>query len=340
MASNVDIKVPKFKCVPCDFVCNKKCLWERHCETRKHEMLQNVDIWKVPEKLYNYEKKYDDNQCGTYAQHFTDETDNEKHPLSDSKSDSKSTKNNKVICSECGKYYSCRQSLSVHKKKCGLNPKETNDKDVEFKDLLMKVMTQNMQITESLVEICKQGTHNTNHSNNTNNTNNIQNNNKTFNLQFFLNETCKDAMNIQEFVESVQISLQDLENVGSLGYVEGISKILLKNLNNLDVKKRPIHCSDLKREVIHIKANNVWEREEEAKPNMVQAIKQISHKNIRTLQAWKQENPHYRDGESKLNDKYLKIVNESMGACEKEQDEKNYQKIIHRVAHETKIEKE
>jgi hypothetical protein len=146
-------------------------------------------------------------------------------------------------------------------------------------------------------------------------------------------------MNISEFVDSVKISLTDIENVGSLGYVEGISKIILQNLNQLEVCKRPIHCTDAKREIIHIKENNVWEKENDDKSKLVNTIKHIAHKNVLQIRDWKAANPDYRDSECKKNDIYMRIVNESMGACDKEEDAKNYSRIIQKIAKETTIEK-
>ena len=154
-----------------------------------------------------------------------------------------------------------------------------------------------------------------------------------------MNETCKDAMNISEFVESVKISLTDIEKVGSQGYVEGISNIILQNLSELDVCKRPIHCTDAKREVIHIKEKNTWQRESEEKPVLTDAIKHIAHKNVLSIRDWKEANPDYRDSECKKNDVYMRIVNKSMGACDKVEDAKNYRRIIQKIAKETMIER-
>ena len=240
------------------------------------------------------------------------------------------TKENTHVC-ECGKKYISNSGLWKHQKHCGSQeekPTSQHDEIEDMKNVMFELLKQNQEFQRQMLEVCKHGLHNTNSHN--------FSHNKTFNLHFFLNETCKDALNINEFVDNVQISLQDIENVGSLGYVEGISKIILKNLKQLDVTKRPIHCSDLKREIIHIKDNNVWEKEPE---KLKRAIQTISNINIKKIPEWKTANPHYKDATNHLNDKYMKIVNESMGACDEYKDEKNYNKIMKIIAQETIIDK-
>lgn len=169
--------------------------------------------------------------------------------------------------------------------------------------------------------------------------NHITNSNNTFNLQFFLNEQCKDALNIDEFVETIKIQLTDLEATGRLGYVEGVSRIINKNLNGLDKFKRPIHCSDIKRETLYIKNNNEWTKEDSDKLMLTRAIKQVANKNIRQICEWKKEHPDCTDSESKKNDLFLKIVSNSMSGLTSEEQCKNYEKIISNVAKEVIIEK-
>ena len=126
-------------------------------------------------------------------------------------------------------------------------------------------------------------------SNNINST--INSHNKTFNLQFFLNEQCKDALNIKEFVESIQLQLSDLETTGRLGYVDGISSIFINNLEQLDTHMRPLHCSDSKREILYIKDNDQWTKESDDKTIIQNAIKQVANKNIKQISEWQKENP-------------------------------------------------
>ena len=176
---------------------------------------------------------------------------------------------------------------------------------------------------------------NNNNSHNTNNTTN----NKTFNLNFFLNETCKDAMNITDFVSSIKVNLEDLENTGRHGYVQGITNIVLKNLNNLEHHLRPLHCSDLKREVMYIKENNEWTKETEENPILTKAIKTIANENIKQIKTWKDKHNDCTESESKKNNLFLKIVSNSMNGLTKEEGDKNINKIISNVAKDVLIDK-
>jgi hypothetical protein len=202
-----------------------------------------------------------------------------------------------------------------------------------------ELMKENSEMRNMMMGVIKTGTHITNNNNNNNNTN-TNSHNKTFNLNFFLNETCKDALNINDFVSSIKVSLSDLENTGRQGYVEGVSNIILKNLNNLEQYQRPIHCSDFKREVIYIKDNDKWEKEGEEKPLLTKAIKVIANENIKKIMEWKETNPDCTNSESKKNNLYLKIVSNSMNGSNKEEGTKNITKIISNVAKETIIQKE
>ena len=171
-------------------------------------------------------------------------------------------------------------------------------------------------------------------------TNNNNNNNTNFNLQMFLNVQCKDALNITEFVDSLQPKIEDLEMTGKLGYVEGISKIFLNGLQGLDINRRPIHCSDQKRETIYIKNNNTWEKENDNRENLKLAIKTITSKNIKQISVWQKENPDCFDSSSKKNDQYLRIVSNSMNGLTPEETQKNYDKIISKLVKEVVIQKE
>jgi hypothetical protein len=206
-------------------------------------------------------------------------------------------------CEKCNKEYNNKSGLWKHKKKC-IGKVEHKDLDKE-KDLISFIIQQ-------FVKLQKQTPDNV-VVNNIGNNNNNNNNNKTFNLQVFLNETCKDAMNIKEFADSVQLELTDLENVGKTGYIEGISNIIIKNLKALEVEKRPIHCTDNKREVIYIKDQDKWEKEEDNKPKLRKLIKEISHKNICMFKKFREKYPDCEEYDSKKNSQYNKIVYESMG---------------------------
>ena len=160
---------------------------------------------------------------------------------------------------------------------------------------------QMMEQNKNMLELAK---------NSGNNNNNTTNNN--FNLNFFLNETCKNAMNIMDFVSQLQVGLKELEDTGRLGFAEGISKIFINGLKDIEINDRPIHCSDSKREVVYIKDNNQWNKDSEDKPLLTSAIKQVVRKNIKQISEWTKGHPEYNDSTSKQNDRYLKIVCESM----------------------------
>jgi len=156
-------------------------------------------------------------------------------------------------------------------------------------------------------------------------------------MQVFLNEKCKDAMNIMEFVDSFTMQLSDLEDVGKLGYVEGISNIIIKKLNEMDVYKRPVHCSDTKRETLFVKDNNIWEKEGSGRDTLRRAIKYISKKNSDLLPAWSEENPASQNIYSKRNDDYIKIVLQAMGG--RGDIEINENKIIKKISKSVMIDK-
>ena len=205
--------------------------------------------------------------------------------------------------------------------------------------MVLSVLEHNKELTnlvveqnKTIMELAKTG-----HGNNISN-NNINSNNKTFNLQLFLNETCKDAMNITDFVDSLKLQLSDLENIGKLGFVEGISSIIVKNLQALDVHKRPVHCADKKREVLYIKDEDKWEKEDEEKNKIRKVIKKVVNKNQRLLSKYKEEHPGCNYSESKYSDQYSKIVIEAMGGVGGDDSQKE-DKIIQKIAKEVVIDK-
>ena len=185
---------------------------------------------------------------------------------------------------------------------------------------------------DMFMKVVENGTHNNNH-------NTTNSHNKSFNLQFFLNETCKDAMNIMDFVDSIKIQLSDLENVGKLGYVDGISNIIAKNLNSLDETKRPVHCTDTKREVMYVKDEDKWEKEEDNKPKIRKLIKHVAHKNTKLLKDYKTKYPGCEKSESKYSEKYDKLIVEAFGG-KGDNDDAKEDKIIKNILKEIKIEKD
>jgi hypothetical protein len=297
MDYNFNPKKPqKYLCEICDFVsCNKKD-YEKHLLTLKHKKRTNglqMDYTLTP--------------------------------------------NQKFIC-VCGNEYKHRQGLWKHKKNCNIINDAENAKTIEkqneikmLTELVKDVVKQNQELTNKLVDICKNGTNNTI----TNNTN-TNSHNKTFNLNLFLNETCKDAMNIMDFVDSIKLQLSDLEKVGKNGFVEGISDIIIKNLNSLDETKRPVHCTDSKREVMYVKDEDKWEKENETKVKLRKAIKHVAHKNSKMLSEFRVKNPDCLKSTSKVSDTYNKLVMEAMGG-KGDNDLEKEDKIIKNIAKEVTI---
>jgi hypothetical protein len=275
-----------------------------------------------------------------YKKDFTRHVNTMKH-----KNNEKTTQNNDFgpkkpkqtySCDNCDKYYSDRAGLWRHKKKCleKENIVEKDDSPLNEKGIIMTLLQQNNQLQNQIIELCKDKS-----VTNINNTGaHINSHNKTFNLNVFLNETCKDAMNIMDFVDSLKLQLSDLENVGRLGYVEGISNIIIKNLQEMDVHKRPVHCSDSKREVMYIKDEDKWEKENESKNKLRKVIKKVACKNQRLLPKFKEEHPDCGKYHSKFSDQYNKLVVESLGGSGDNDLEKE-DKIIRKIAKNVLIDK-
>ena len=305
----------KRHCINCSFKCSKKSDWDRHINTVKHKNRINSNILEQ-----NTPKNAD------YM----------------------------FVCKKCNKGYNARNSLWYHEKKCKENEEiiETNEEinkleneTVDKDQLILMLIKQNSELIKEtsgfknmmmeqqniMLEVIKNGTQN--HSNN-----NTHSHNKTFNLQFFLNETCKDAMNIMDFVDSIKVQLCDLEKVGKIGYVEGISSIIVKNLNSLDETKRPVHCTDAKREVMYVKDEDKWEKENEDKQKLRKVIKHVAHKNSKMLKEYKTKYPDCDKSESKYSDKYDKLIIEAMGG-KGDNDLEKEDKIIKNIAKEVTIEK-
>jgi len=227
-------------------------------------------------------------------------------------------------CEKCNKDFINRSGLWKHKQKCIV----TNDKEPTDKDLIMLLIKENSDLKNMMMKVLENGTNNVTHTNS---------HNKAFNLNFFLNETCKDAMNITDFVESIKLQLTDLERVGELGYVEGISNIIVKNLKELDVTQRPVHCTDKKRETMYVKDENTWEKDEEKK-KMHKLVKKVADKNMRLLPEYREKYPDYIKASSLVSDKYNQIFLESLGGSGDNNFEKE-EKIIQKVSREVFVQK-
>ena len=254
-------------------------------------------------------------------------------------------KKNNYECEYCQKKYKSKSGLWYHSRVCEANMNECesdNDQEIHSQpitpqidpNILLDIIKQNQELQKQMIEFMK-----TNTSINTNNTNCHNTNNNTFNLNMFLNEKCKDAININDFVDNIKMQLTDLENFGDFGYVEGVSRVLIKNLKELDMYSRPIHCSDLKREVLYIKDNNEWTKESDDKPVLKNMIKQVANKNIKQIQTWKAEYPDCIYSDSKKNDQYMNIVMNSMSGGTSEEQQNNLSQIVKNITKAVVIEK-
>ena len=246
--------------------------------------------------------------------------------------DIKKTSKN-IIC-ECGKKYLYSSGLWRHKQNCtknetiSINKQESQERDTFTPNMFMEMMKQNNELTKQIIELSSKPT--TTNNNTTNN---------NFNLQFFLNETCKDALNISDFINQLQVGTKDLEETGRLGYAEGISKIFINGLKKLNVNQRPVHCSDAKRETIYIKDGDQWEKDNDEKVKLTNAIRDVAHKNIEQIQVWTEQHPEYTDLKSKYNDRYMKLIGEAMSGSTNEETYRNYKKIARNIMKETIIPK-
>jgi len=304
MLTNFPQISPKFYCHCCNIKTDNKKDYDKHLLTAKHKKHTDVNklLTEIPQISQNKDIQY--------------------------------------ICENCNKEYKSRVGLWKHKSKCDCNHKK--EKEIEMENIkpdlapeLIKLVTELIKgqngLQESILEVIKNGTYN-----NSNNTTNSHN--KSFNLQFFLNETCKDAMNITDFVDSIKLQLSDLEKVGELGYVNGISNIIVKNLNELDVTKRPVHCTDKKRETLYVKDENKWEKDDDKK-KLRKVIKRVASKNQRLLLKFKEIHPDCNTSSSKYSDQYNTIIVESMGGSGDNDLEKE-EKIIRKITKEIIIDKE
>ena len=318
----------KFCCEKCDYKCMSKGDFNKHLQSKKHNATNTTNIQLKKSQMHK--------------------------------------------CS-CGKEYEYRASLFNHKKKCiplTKTPQEEHTHSLddmqiptiptnlifelikqnqEFKQLLIdqnKIVTdqnkqlyekheENIDLQKQLLDVVKDGkTINNTISNSNNNSNN-----KTFNLQFFLNETCKDAMNMKDFIKSLEMSLPELEKMGEIGFAEGMSRVFVNRLNSLDITKRPIHCSDVKREIIHIKDDNKWELDNANLDRLRKIIKQLTLKNILKVDDWKKANQGCTEYNSRKNDQYLRINMEAIGPVDDAEVKRDFGKIIRRVAENTAIDK-
>ena len=299
-------KAPKqYVCKKCDYIAVKKSDFIRHESTQKHRLLAlsaNSEIDRIT----------------------------------------------KSVCNYCQRNFSKAGNLSRHKKVCKLLPKNKDNEEEEhgssknIMEVFMEFMKQNKELQNTLIEQNRE--HNKqlmeiskNQSIQTINSNNTSTTNQQFNIQFFLNETCKDAMTLTDFVNSLQLQIEDFEETGKLGYVEGISRIIINGLKRVDTTKRPIHCTDMKRETLYIKQDNSWEKEDQNKGNLRKAVNQVARMNLSQLPKWQKENPASEVLDTKENNEYIKYSMAALGGKGAEEEERFIDKIVKNVIREVVV---
>jgi hypothetical protein len=245
-------------------------------------------------------------------------------------------------CVNCDRNFATNSGLWKHKKVCinavsttnANENKENKEEIAKLTTLITQLMTQNTELIKKIGTTNNTNTNNTTNNINTNNTN--INKSKNFNIQFFLNETCKDALNISEFIDSLKITLEDLDFSRKNGLVSGITDVMIKGLKQLDITKRPIHCTDKKRETMYIKDKEKWEKDE-THEKMKNTIIQIAKKERNALTEWVEENPDWMETEAKQIE-YLTIMR---NVCEPIEDyDKNNKKIIRNLTANVFVDKE
>jgi ribosomal protein L37AE/L43A len=300
-----------YSCKICDLYTSKLFDYNKHLSTRKHQ--NNVTLNQIKEKSTNLSQTHD--------------------------------------CDNCGKKYKNRNGLWYHQKKCSKIVNETiheTPKQEQQNTLVLdpatvlELIRQNQEFKSLIIDqqnkllelVGKPNTVN----NNNNTMTNYNNNNNTFNLQFFLNETCKDAMNISEFIENLNIQLKELENVGNNGYVSGISDIILERIKGLEISKRPLHCTDAKRETMYIRDENEWNKDNDEKTKLKNFIEKVANQNIQKIPIWREENPECQDMHHEKYNYCMKLFRNSLGDIDEKQ-EKLYDKVIKNIAKQVTVDK-
>ena len=358
-----------YVCEKCDYTCCKKYNLTRHISTAKHQWIHfgyildtkkgakgakkkeqkkedhimkqnNQLVQKTPKQNEQNEQKKEQKKEQKIKDQLIREQKQEQKKQTEQKiseqneQNEKNEQQNEFINYECicGNKYKYSQGLSKHKLRCVQSQTAENllKPDDNQNNLINYLIKENQDFKNLILEIVKKDTTNIIHTNS---------HNKTFNLNVFLNETCKDAMNIMDFVDSLKLQISDLETVGKLGFIEGISSIIIKNLNSMDETKRPVHCTDSKREVMYIKDEDKWEKENDEKKKLRKAIKYIAHKNTKLLPEYRQKYPNCDKSISKLSDKYDKLVIEAFGG-KGDNDSEKEDKIIRNIAKSVTVDKQ
>jgi len=338
----------------CDYYTYNKSDFNKHKTTRKQISMTNNYTLAISgnEKISANPSNY---ICSCCNYTTIIKCNYDKHLLTDkhiSKINGMSNETIKIkhICNQCNKEYLNYNALWKHKKKCSIItndmvseplentfiPSNSPIKELftevfrESKELQNVLIEQNKELQSKILELAK----NQQVINNNNTTNNTQ-----FNLQFFLNETCKDAMNIVDFVNSLQLTIDDFETTGKLGFVDGISRIFIKELKKLETEKLPIHCTDLKRETVNIKDNNIWEKENNEKQKLKWTIDRIAQLNLVQHHNWQQRYPVCIENNTKENEYFFKLAAVALGGRGEDEKDKYRDKIMKNVLKEVVLDK-
>ena len=349
-----------FRCDKCQFITDNKRDYQRHTASAKHAKRTGVN---APGLILPSSEPITQEHLGDILPHLSGSSPTGCQPdqlafIFD--------KHNHKCCEKCGHKYHSKSGLWKHRKTCdvvpvsttppsphvALAPAQATTTDQDFKTMMMDMLKNNQEFQHKLMEmVCSQQSlvvnavaaataaasaapANYTNSNNYNGTTNSHNNNNTFNLQLFLNEQCKDAMNMSDFASSITLNVSDLDDFGKVGYVEGMSKLFIDTLRETDVCKRPIHCSDARRETLYVKDADKWEREGPENTTITNAVRVVEHKNIVLVNEWAKQNPRCENSSTKENARYI-----NMSRAVLDGDDKNIAKVIKKVAKEVVIEK-
>ena len=321
-----------YYCDICEYKTDNKSNWNKHILTRKHKIKQiEQNHEDVRTTICKYCDRTFKSRSGLWYHEKKCKTSNHKLITTTHKKDK----------SECIDNKEHNENLQDHNSEnndlLSTKTEEINNETDSYKDLITSLIKQNKDIQDAMLKQQEQYSKQLNEilpkvGNNTYNTTN------KVNMNIFLNEHCKDAYNLMDFVHSLKLQLDDLENTGKYGFVEGMTNIFVKALHNMEVTKRPIHCTDLKREVLYVKENNEWEKEDHSKKNIVKAIDYVRDHNLIQLQQWAKLNPECTDINHSKSDDYRSLITNCIGGIDKEQDN-NVNKVIKNVAKEVYIDK-
>ena len=329
----------KYYCEKCDFICSKKSDYVRHLSTAKHKK-HEMDNEKTPKNATPYMCS-----CGNEYKHASGLSKHKKKCTYIQNSSKKETEEVSEDMSKLSKEkYLELMNAQLMKQNAGL--KEVNTELQGVVKQQSGLMQQQMEVSKQQIEVSsKQSGLIQQHMENTeemletvkNSKGNTINNNISIN--FFLNDTCKHAMNIADFIDTLKIGMGDLDNFGKGGFIEGVSNVIIKRLNELEVEERPIHCTDLKRKSLYLKDKDTWNKEDAEMNHMKKMIDTVRHKNMMKLPEWQEVNPSSKVLSTAKNREYINIANKVMGGATDAEDEHNYKSIINKVSGATVLSK-